>query len=90
MLVDRLPREGLFLMALSHDGLVWNPLPRGTTVSSSIDSRKIPGFLPLYYSYSMPLRSTVFSGTGNCSSIAQVSAYFNFRDYRQRSETLHC
>ena len=27
-----------------------------TTVSSSIDSREIPRFLPLYYSYSMPLR----------------------------------
>jgi hypothetical protein len=27
-----------------------------TTVSSSIDSREIPGFLPLYYSYSKPLR----------------------------------
>ena len=29
----------------------------------------------------------MFSGTGNCSSIAQVFAYFNFRDYGQRSET---
>ena len=27
-----------------------------TTVSSSIDSREIPGFLPWYYSYSMLLR----------------------------------